>query len=63
MMREESDALSSLQPPALAKSIESPSRSSPLERSWLLMYDDAVRRLSVSIMAADAVVPEIIVNV
>lgn len=34
-----------------AKSMVEPSRSSPLERSWLLMYSDAVLRLSVSAMA------------
>lgn len=34
----------------LAKSMLWPSRRRPLESSWLLMYSDAVRRFSVSIM-------------
>jgi len=39
--------------PGLAKSILCPSRRSPRDSSWLLMYSDAVRRLSDSIIVPD----------
>lgn len=36
--------------PGSAKSMPRPSRSNPRESNWLLMYSEAVRRLSKSIM-------------
>lgn len=41
-----------LPPAGSEKSISSPSRIRPRDSSWLLMYTDAVRRFSESIIAA-----------
>lgn len=40
--------------PGWAKSMPLPSRSRPRDSSWLLIYSDAVRKFSDSIIAADA---------